>query len=166
MKSLKKNNIALDIVHFTHLASSPTHIFLDELVAAANNSENCHIIHLLPSDGNLSDKLLQSNILSGSDSQSNGTSSFDIGGVDPELDPELALALKMSLEEEQARLESVQSNTTSIKQVPDISMELGGEDLDPELAAAIAMSLQHNDMTPDDDETDKRCDTPKRKFQE
>ena len=175
-KSFKKNNIALDVVHFTHLASSPTHLFLDELVTVANHSDNGHILHLIPSDGNLSDKVLQSKILSGSGSSQAGTGGSDansadpFGGIDPELDPELALALKMSLEEEQARLQSAMNATSNdnTQQQNDIAMQLD-EDIDPELAAAIAMSLQqnnHHNISSDAKKTDSESSPPKRKFQD
>lgn len=154
-RSLKKNNVALDVVHFTHVAASPSHVFLDELVTAVNNVDNSSIVHLLPEVGSLADRLLMLPLFGhGSQPDGIGAPGFDFG-VDPDLDPELALALKMSLEEEQARQQQQQGSSganaveTGPSQADDQPMV--DQDLDPDLAAAIALSLQPDDGDGDDD---------------
>lgn len=105
VKKLKKNNISLDIVNFgeTHHNTS----FLEELL------ENCegNLLTVSPGPKLLYEHLATSVILGGpgEDFASGGEMGFQGGdnfmdfGVDPSMDPELAMALRMSMEEEQAR---------------------------------------------------------------
>jgi 26S proteasome regulatory subunit N10 len=73
-----------------------------------------HIAIMLPQSGLLSDQLVTSPILNGGGGSGPGgmgdTSEGRYGrefefGIDPSVDPELALALRMSIEEEKLRLE-------------------------------------------------------------
>ncbi len=80
---------------------------------------------------NLSDQLIQTPIFADTNLQR-----FEFG-VDPETDPELAMALKLSMEEENGR--TGKSN--------DVVME----DVDPELAKAIQMSMQDSTMSTDEE---------------
>ncbi|KAL6946920.1 hypothetical protein ACO0QE_001774 [Hanseniaspora vineae] len=105
VKKLKKNNISLDIVNFgeTHHNTS----FLEELL------ENCEgsLLTVSPGPKLLYEHLATSAILggpgeefaSGGDVGFQGGDDFMDFGVDPSMDPELAMALRMSMEEEQAR---------------------------------------------------------------
>jgi len=74
-----------------------------------NNNENSHLITIPPGPHILSDILLSSPVITGEEGGSAGGNvsggDFGFGGVDANLDPELALALKMSMEEERARQE-------------------------------------------------------------
>ncbi|KAF8448346.1 hypothetical protein BGX38DRAFT_1270363 [Terfezia claveryi] len=101
-KKMKKNNIAIDFVNFGEIESENTSK-LQAFVNAINASDNSHLATIPPGPHLLSDLLLTTPILSGDG---------DIGGfefgVDPSLDPELALALRMSMEEEKARVEKQQ----------------------------------------------------------
>ena len=118
-KQLKKNNVALDIVSFGELDDNQA--ILEQLVEAANSADNSHLL-TIPSGTHLTD-VLRSSPLLGMDSGmggggmgGGGSSSFggsgttggfeEYGGVNPELDPELAMALRMSAEEARAREES------------------------------------------------------------
>ncbi|EER91744.2 26S proteasome non-ATPase regulatory subunit 4 homolog isoform X1 [Sorghum bicolor] len=103
-KTLKKNNVALDVVDFGESDDEKPEK-LEALVAAVNSGGNSHIIHI-PAGGVLSDEIFSSPILSedpGSDSAAaaSGASSFKFG-----VDRELALALQISMEEERARQEA------------------------------------------------------------
>jgi 26S proteasome regulatory subunit N10 len=115
-KTLKKNNVALDVVAMGELEENETK--LRELVDAANGGagvdggENtCHLVTIPP--GVLpSDVLVNSPIFHGgaADATSSavdaGAGAFaEFGGIDPNMDPELAMALRISMEEERARQE-------------------------------------------------------------
>lgn len=122
-KKLKKNNVALDIVDFGEDDDGKSEK-LDALLASVNSNENSHIVHVPAGPNVLTDVLISSAIFTGDGeagsgfaaaaaasaavaaaAAAGGTGSFDFG-VDPNLDPELALALRVSMEEERARQEA------------------------------------------------------------
>ncbi|KAK9841222.1 hypothetical protein WJX74_002153 [Apatococcus lobatus] len=108
-KKLKKNNVAVDIVSFG--CEEENSEKLEGFQQAVNSGDNSHLV-TVPQGGVLSDTLFGSPIC-----QTDGGAGYGAGpggeggeaggsyqfGVDPNLDPELALALRVSLEEEQAR---------------------------------------------------------------
>ncbi|KAF9699696.1 hypothetical protein EKO04_002523 [Ascochyta lentis] len=115
-KKMKKTNISIDIVAFGELSDET----LKKLRAFNENSqsaEGSHLEAVQPSGNLLSDALVTTPILggdgssggagaasSGGDAGGSGGNDFEFG-VDPSVDPELALALRMSFEEEKARQE-------------------------------------------------------------
>ncbi|GLD99508.1 hypothetical protein PINS_up008234 [Pythium insidiosum] len=111
-KLLKKNNIAVDVVSLGDIdANGPK---LQAFVDAASSSNNSHLVTVPP--GVLpSDVLVSSPIIHGDDGGMGsmagagmGDAFAEFGGVDPSMDPELALALRVSMEEERARQEALQ----------------------------------------------------------
>ncbi|KAF7112322.1 hypothetical protein RHSIM_RhsimUnG0240700 [Rhododendron simsii] len=115
-RKLKKNSVALDIVNFGEEDEGKAEK-LEALLAAVNNNDSSHIVHV-PSDSSaLSDVLISTPIFTGDGeggssfaaaaaaAAAGGVSGYDFG-VDPNLDPELALALRVSMEEERARQEA------------------------------------------------------------
>lgn len=121
-KQLKKNNVAIDVIALGE--SEENESKLKELVDAANgNSEEklCHLV-TIPTGVLPSDVLIGSPIIHGGaggggggagamggvgvGAGAGGMDGFaDFGGVDPNMDPELAMALRVSMEEERARQE-------------------------------------------------------------
>lgn len=114
-KKLKKNNIAVDIVNFGEEQQNIEK--LEAFFGAVNTNDESHIVTIPPGPHILSDILLSSAIVSGEGGGGGFAASaaaaaahasgaaggeFDFG-VDPTLDPELAMAIRMSLEEERAR---------------------------------------------------------------
>ncbi len=131
-KKLKKNNVAVDIVNFGEEGENTAK--LEAFIEAINSSDNSHIVTIPPGPHILSDMILTSPIVSGEDGPppgfgGGGGEGFEFG-VDPSLDPELALALRISMEEEKARQEA-----TSKPEPKDEKLE--GDDM---LAQALAMS--------------------------
>lgn len=119
-RQLKKNNIALDVVCLGELEENEP--LAQELVNAANGvgdsgERTCHLVTVPP--GVLpSDVLVGSPIVAGSAAVAamavagiggggvGGADAFaEYGGIDPNMDPELAMALRVSMEEERARQE-------------------------------------------------------------
>lgn len=152
-KKLKKNNVAVDIVNFGEEEENTAK--LEAFISAVNSGENSHLVTIPPGPHILSDILITSPVIQGEDGAPPGfanAGSFEFG-VDPNLDPELALALRISLEEEKARQEAASkglagSTSTAVagtgreassKMAID-NEELTGDD-DAELARALAMSL-------------------------
>ncbi|EFN52223.1 hypothetical protein CHLNCDRAFT_54537 [Chlorella variabilis] len=117
-KKLKKNNVAVDVVSFGSEEANGEK--LEAFHAAVNSNDNSHLV-TVPPGTILSDMLFGTPIFmeegaggggggGGEEGaapapRSNVVDGFDYGelGVDPTLDPELALALRVSMEEERAR---------------------------------------------------------------
>lgn len=108
-KKMKKNNIAVDFVNFGEQAENT--LKLEAFIGAINSSDNSRLATIPAGPGLLlSDALVSTPILGdGSSAAVGGGGGADSGsfefGVDPSLDPELALALRMSMEDEKARQE-------------------------------------------------------------
>lgn len=115
-KRMKKNGISVDIIAFGELGDDTTRK-LEKFSEACQNAEGSHLAIIQPSSNLLSDSLITTPILGG-DASSGGAGASNAGGeggdsggnsfefgVDPSVDPELALALRMSYEEEKARQE-------------------------------------------------------------
>lgn len=155
-KRLKKNNVAVDFVAFGDGVEEETNV-LKAFVDNTANSDNSHLVSVPPGTHLLSDVIISSPILSedrgippeamgdvGGASGSGGAN-FEFG-VDPSLDPELALALRMSMEEEQAR-QAAEEQTRQSATDAQPQTESAGVDNDEEamLAQALALS-EHNDV--------------------
>jgi 26S proteasome regulatory subunit N10 len=115
-KKMKKTGISIDIVAFGELSDDTT----KKLQAFSDNvqsAEGSYLATIPPSANLLSDSLIATPLLggdgtsgaggaggSGGEGGASGGTDFEFG-VDPSIDPELALALRMSFEEEKARQE-------------------------------------------------------------
>lgn len=123
-RRLKKNNVAVDIISFGECEDNDSK--LEAFIGAVNLNENSHLLSVLPGPHILSDVVLTSPIIqqeamdtgytgsggmsSSLSGQMEGTSDFEFG-VDPNIDPELAMALRISMEEEKSRQEAMTSHT-------------------------------------------------------
>ncbi|KAG2194935.1 hypothetical protein INT46_009279 [Mucor plumbeus] len=162
-KKLKKNNVAVDIINFGEEAENTSR--LEAFINNVNNSDNSHLVTIPPGPHLLSDMLISTPIIAGEDGGAGNFGASSGGdfefGIDPSLDPELALALRISLEEEKARQEAeAAKNGTNTKEGEEssssamaIDTQQNQTDEDAELQAALAMSM--NDAAPvqDEDET-------------
>lgn len=115
-KKMKKNNISIDFVAFGELDGENTKK-LEAFNENVKGGEGSHLAIVPPGLHLLSEALMATPILSGdtapggagtgaagADGPDGGANNFEFG-VDPSMEPELALALRMSFEEEKARLE-------------------------------------------------------------
>ena len=137
-KKLKKNNVAVDIIAFGQGLNEPK---LEAFINTVNSSDNSHLVTIPPGPHVLSDILISSPIISGGEESSAGGGGFEFG-VDPSLDPELALALRISMEEEKARQEKQSTNT--VKEIKEKEKDVEMMDLteDEQMARALAMSME------------------------
>jgi len=111
---MKKNNISIDFVVFGDIEEENTKK-LTAFNESVKSSDGSHLAIIPPGPNLLSDSLVTTPILSGEGIAGLGRTVDGEGGegvsdayefgVDPTMDPELALALRMSYEEEQARVE-------------------------------------------------------------
>lgn len=114
-KRLKKNNISIDFVNFGEEAANTAK--LDKFVNTANKENTSHLVTVPPGPYLLYEQVDKSPVLRGQDSSA-GDSGADFGAGaqddfglnDPSMDPELALAIRLSLEEERARQEREQAS--------------------------------------------------------
>jgi len=172
-KRLKKNKVAVDIVSFGETDAN------DEVLTAfmekVNSNGNSHLISVARGFS-LGDALITSPIcvgeggaatqLGGSGAVGAAGSDFP-GGIDPNMDPDLAMALRLSLEEERER-QREQAKATGSNPQGDASApteatigdqqaaaaseekkeedgDMDVEDEDEALARAIAMSMNEED---------------------
>lgn len=110
-KKMKKNNVAVDIINFGEENVNTSK--LEKFNAAVNNHDNSHLVTVSPGPRLLYEVIATSPILveEGFDVGDSGDF-FGMGGVDANMDPDLALALRLSLEEEKLRQEREASQAT------------------------------------------------------
>ena len=180
-RQLKKNNVAIDVVALGELETNEEK--LRELVDAANGRSDdggertCHLV-TIPAGVLPSDVLANSPVLAADGGAyaaaagamatggfDGGNQFADFGGVDPNMDPELAMALRVSMEEERVRQERATAAAAS-EESKDADMadaseagnafasaaaDAGLSEEDALLQQALAMSMQENDPVPSAD---------------
>ncbi|KAJ8120254.1 hypothetical protein ONZ43_g2991 [Nemania bipapillata] len=108
-KKMKKGNIDIDFILFGDLDDDDVHKKLEAFNNIIKGNDNSHLVVVPPSGKLLSDQLLSTPILLGEGASGGGggggmaEGGGDFFDFDPSADPELALALRMSMEEENAR---------------------------------------------------------------
>eukprot|EP01135_Chromosphaera_perkinsii_P000450 Nk52_evm4s96 gene=Nk52_evmTU4s96 len=154
-KKLKKNNVSVDIINFGEEAENT--IKLEAFISAVNNKEGTsHLVTVPAGPHVLSDILVSSPIIGGEEGGAGGAAAPGGGfefGVDPSLDPELALALRVSMEEEKQRQERLAKEKeaagggeeSKAGEEPAKASEEGAVKMEEDgdlLAKAIAMSME------------------------
>ena len=187
-RQLKKNNVSIDVVAMGELEANEEK--LKELVEAANGraaegaERSCHLVTIpagvLPSDVLASSPIVHgagggsafaasaaaaaAGAAVGSPGGGGDQSGFaDFGGVDPNMDPELAMALRISMEEERTRQERLAAQAAAEESkdsdMADASgeaaaaaapaapsaMDLGLSEEEALLQQALAMSMNENE---------------------
>jgi len=190
-RQLKKNNVSIDVIALGELETNEDK--LKELVDAANgrsddgSERTCHLV-TIPAGVLASDVLASSPIIHGGSGGSafaasaaaaaavagrgggGGDMFADFGGVDPNMDPELAMALRVSMEEERARQQrlaaqqqqqaaasSSGSGTEESKDADMVdatmsAMDMGLSEEEALLQQALAMSMNENEPKPSSEE--------------
>jgi len=123
-KRLKKNNVAVDVVSFGEVEQNAS--ILESFLSAVNSNNNSHLVSVPPT-GLISDAIFSSPIFNQQAAMNEFAGLGDgnvegvepnvgggngIGEVDPNLDPELAMAIRMSLEAERQRREAEAKQAT------------------------------------------------------
>lgn len=147
-KRLKKEKVNVDVVSFGE--ESINNEVLTAFVNALNGKDGTesHLV-TVPPGPHLSDALISSPIIQGEDGMGAagmGSAGFEFG-VDPNEDPELALALRVSMEEQRQRQEDearrAQATDTATNEQPETVKEAPNEEA--MLKRALAMSLESAD---------------------
>lgn len=116
---MKRNNVAIDVINFAHPENVPK---LQALVTAANNNGNSHFLDVPLGVSMITDVLIASPIVNEGMDDMGGAANVggqgagiggasapaenqfsEYGGINPNMDPELAMAIRISLEEARAR---------------------------------------------------------------
>lgn len=148
-KVLRKNNVAVDVVSFG--AINENDAVLEALMGEQPEGEQDpdeanRLLRVFQGQGSVVETLAASPIVRGSSGAAAANGGDFPFGVDPEMDPELALALKLSMEEEMARQSKQQPATEKEadkeEEEPPQTMEVDEEDEDALLQQAIALSMQ------------------------
>jgi len=159
---LKKNKIAVDLVSFGEGCAEENRPKLESLHGAVNNHDNSFIVTLPPGEHMLSQMIASTPIVRGADAgpapaggagaAGGGGTYEEYGGIDPNVDPELAEAMRLSLES--AATEKKQRDppaaapaaptATAPAAAPAAGDAMDVDDMDDELRAAIALSLSSN----------------------
>jgi len=169
-KKMKKNAVSIDFVVFGDLDDDVTKK-LQAFNENVKGGEGSHLAIIPPGPGLLSDQLVTSPILNGDGSGGpggmgggadggDGGQSFEFG-IDPSVDPELALALRMSMEEEKTRLEKqnkAQVEADAKAQLPEIKEEDEASqpllNKDGEASGSAAEQGKKDDKPDDEDKMD------------
>jgi len=151
-KKLKKEKVSVDVVSFGEVDENAE--ILKKFVETVNGRDGTgsHLV-TIPPGPHLSDALISSAILQGEDGAaaviSSGGGGFEFG-VDPNEDPELALALRVSMEENrarQAREEAATGPTTmdTATVEPGTASTVPAPEDEAMLARALEMSMEPGD---------------------
>jgi 26S proteasome regulatory subunit N10 len=165
-KRMKKNAINVDIIAFGELGEDTTRK-LEQFSENCQGTEGSHLALVQPSSNLLSDALITTPILggdgnatdagaggSGGDGVDSGANSFEFG-VDPSVDPELALALRMSFEEEKARQEKEKKAKESAEGKTELEQIAEGDEKQPLLDEQGQPSGSSSKDKKDKDDPDK-----------
>jgi len=157
---MKKYNVSIDFVAFGELDDSVTKK-LEAFNENVTGGTPSHLAIIPPGPGLLSDQLVTSPIINGegggagmggaAGEAGQDASSFEYG-VDPSVDPELALALRMSMEEEKARVDK--QNKEKAEKDKEALPEIKEED-----EAGQGSSKDATDVKKDEKKDDDAMDT-------
>lgn len=165
---LKKNNVSIDVINF---ANPDNVIRLQALVNSANSgaeeAPTCHFLDVPEGVQHITDIMITSPILQPEDNGMGGGGAAAAGGdagaapdglgFDPNMDPELAMALRLSLEEAKAAEQA--ANPAPVQPAADASQPAGdaGASVQPGLQGVA----EEDDNMYDDDNNDDGDDDEK-----
>lgn len=165
-KRMKKTGISIDIVAFGELNDDTIHK-LQAFNDNCQSAEGSHLEIIQPSSNLLSDTLLTTPILggeggaggaagggAGAEGGEGGAGAFEFG-VDPSVDPELALALRMSYEEEKARQEKEKKAKEAAEGKTELEGIAEGDEKQPLLDAEGQPSGSKDEKKDKGDDDDK-----------
>ena len=112
-KNFKKNNVAVDVINFgAENSQNENAEKLEAFVAAINSNDNSHLVNVPPGPHVLADLVLTSSIMldnpaAAAAAAAIGGAAAGGGGMDAGMDEDLAMAIRMSMEDERQRQEAL-----------------------------------------------------------
>ncbi len=116
-KKAKKNGVAIDVIN---IGARENLEKLQTFIENVNNADNSHLVHIDIGVASVADVVISSPITQvpgaagGAEGGAGGAG--DIGRVDPNMDPELAEAIRQSLEEQKQMLQAAEAKKEEKKQ--------------------------------------------------
>uniref|UniRef100_A0A0V0G6L2 26S proteasome non-ATPase regulatory subunit 4 n=1 Tax=Triatoma dimidiata TaxID=72491 RepID=A0A0V0G6L2_TRIDM len=141
-KRLKKEKVNVDIVSFGEESENTDLLTLFINTLNGKEGGSSHLV-TVPPGPHLSDALISSPVIQGEDGMGGaglGGSGFEFG-VDPNEDPELALALRVSMEEQRQRQDALNAAANADAQPPKTTEQSQESGEMAMLERALAMSL-------------------------
>jgi len=151
-KRLKKEKVNVDVVNFGEQSANTEKLTTFVNTINGKDGASSHLV-TVPPGPMLSDALLSSPIVVGEDGTGAppaGMSGFEFG-IDPNDDPELALALRVSMEEQRARQEAeTEEQTRKVQNESAADLPVATEESSEEalLKQALEMSMQPDSESP------------------
>lgn len=183
-KTLKKNSVAVDVINIGIEGENTPKI--DAFIEAVNSNDNSHALHVEAGGANLADALMNSDVYlerdggggvaaaMGHGAAGDAGDAAGFGGMDgAAVDPELAMVLRISMEEERARQAAARAATeaaagdapaaasasgTAAAPVVDGSAKYEEDDDDADLYG----TGEHMDLDADDDGDDDEAELLRR----
>jgi 26S proteasome regulatory subunit N10 len=166
-QALKKNNVAVDVISFGEVEENREK--LEAFVKAVNSNDNSHLVEVETGTRTLTEAVRASPLSGraaaaggggggeGAAAGGGGEGGEDFFGIDPNEDPELAMAIRASLEEEKRRREredkekgGAEGAEGAAPTQETVMTDAGDEDEEAMLAEAIALSMQAQASQPTD----------------
>lgn len=135
-KKFKKDDISVDVINFGEDETNTP--LLEAFMKEVNKNEGSHLV-TIPRGAHFADSLRSSPVLAGPDGTPAPAGGGGFGDVDPEMDPELAMVLRVSAEEERQRLQALGVETPAAAEAGPTPMDDG---MDADMRAALALSMQ------------------------
>ena len=120
-RNLRKNVIAIDFVNICCPENVP---ILQNFIEIVNVDENCKLVNYQGGLSRLADVLKESGLLGGHQTMD--------GGFQEDIDPELEMVLRISLEEERKRLEELDRHKKERSNLQSSAMEIEGTHVNEE----------------------------------
>lgn len=152
---LKEANVALDVIHFGSEAEAnrpALQAIIDDLNNSGVMTDPSHLL-TIPLQANMVECLRQAQNIIGAGRGTMAGDEYFTGGADDDMDPELAMALKLSMEEEQARQQALNQKSDNTTGSNSGGKEVLMEEEESEeamLAKAIAMSMEQQSKPSED----------------
>lgn len=173
-KNFKKNNVAVDVINFgAENSQNENAEKLEAFVAAINSNDNSHLVNVPPGPHVLADLVLTSSIMldnpaAAAAAAAIGGAAAGGGGMDAGMDEDLAMAIRMSMEDERQRQEALNGGDAAAEPAAaavvaaaadEEDADMDEEDEDALLARAIALSMAAEGWDVDTEKLDE-ADVP------
>jgi len=166
-KKLKKENVNIDVINFGENNENNERLakFIETLNGKNTTEVKCHLVNV--SAGTSLNEAIRQSAICGEQQQAMPVDSGnpDDWMNDPNMDPELAMALRISLEESRARQQQDNTNDNNQPQVPETVQEVQNETPEIETAEstgedellmqALQMSLANEGVEAEDKDDDE-----------